>query len=113
MSAHEFHDDPLDADQAAAILRCEPVTAEDLMRSGELPATKIGRSWVTLRSYVIEFLRRRIEQEKPAPTTTPARIVRPKRRSPPPLPVIDGSGSPDPTRAGSRNAASSAGRPTP
>lgn len=88
MSAPTIIDDPLDTDQAAAILRCEPETAEALMRSGELPATKIGRSWVTLRSYVIEFLRQRIEQEKPT-TATPARIVAPKRRrGPPPLPSL-------------------------
>lgn len=81
-------DDPLDADQAAAILRCEPETAEALMRSGELPATKIGRGWVTLRSYVIEFLRQRIEQAKPRPRATTAKIERTKRRGPPPLPSL-------------------------
>jgi len=36
----------LSKEQVAALLACEENTVEEKARNGELPAVKIGRSWV-------------------------------------------------------------------
>ena len=81
----------LDAGQVAEHLRCEPGTAEDLMREGKLPATKVGRGWITTYGQVIEFVIARIKEERKRPEPIKATIVQaPKRRgrTPPPLPEV-------------------------
>lgn len=55
----------LDVAQVAEHLRCEPDTAEDLMRRRELPATKVGRGWITTYGQVLGFVIRRIEAGHP------------------------------------------------
>jgi len=43
--------------QAAKMLYCHHSTVRDLIRSGRLPAAKIGRAWVILTSDILELLR--------------------------------------------------------
>lgn len=54
---------PIDAIEAAAMMRCTPEQVEELAREGELPATKIGRGWIFLRSVLLDHLARRSLEE--------------------------------------------------
>lgn len=74
----------LDADSVADILKCTRQSAEDLMRKGELPATKIGRGWITTRAVVLNWLRCRIEVENQQPRIASEPI---KRRGRPRAPI--------------------------
>ncbi|WP_373987820.1 helix-turn-helix domain-containing protein [Duganella sp. BuS-21] len=53
----------LDVDQAAAMLHADRETVLNVARRGELPGTKIGKSWVFLRSNVLDYLKLRIEAD--------------------------------------------------
>jgi excisionase family DNA binding protein len=53
----------LNAEQAAALLFAETETVLTLARSGNLPGTKIGKSWVFLREDVLTFLRHRVQKD--------------------------------------------------
>ncbi len=53
-------DDILGVEEAAALLRAEASTIMQLARRGDLPGTRIGKSWVFLRGDVMAFLRQRI-----------------------------------------------------
>lgn len=44
--------------QAAKMLFCHHSTVRDLIKSGEIPAVKVGRAWVILTSDIECFLRR-------------------------------------------------------
>jgi len=66
----------LGAEEAAALLHAECATVMQYARKGQLPGTRIGKSWVFLREDVIAFLRaqiaadteaRRRQAETPAP----------------------------------------------
>lgn len=46
----------IDFDEAAALLKCEPAKLEALLRSGELPGAKFGRSWVIPREAFMQRL---------------------------------------------------------
>jgi excisionase family DNA binding protein len=48
-------------DGAAQLLRCNPDTVRKLAKAGELPGTKVGRSWVFYTDSLIEWLNARIE----------------------------------------------------
>lgn len=39
----------LSKEEVASLLQCDPATIEIKARTGELPAVKIGRSWVFMR----------------------------------------------------------------
>ena len=79
------------AAQAAELLGCDEKTIEDLFRTGELPGTKIGRSWITLRDVLLDDLATRMRTEAaarrarttqptdPAPAAAPAATPRPGR----------------------------------
>jgi excisionase family DNA binding protein len=53
----------LDTSEVAALLRAESETVLQLARTGELPGTRIGKSWVFLREDVIAFLKERITKD--------------------------------------------------
>jgi excisionase family DNA binding protein len=53
----------LDADETAALLRVEAGTIMQLARKGELPGTRIGKSWVFLREDVMAFLKEQIVRD--------------------------------------------------
>lgn len=59
----ETAEETLDLQGVAALFRAEPETIAQYARSGELPGTKMGKSWVFLRDDVLAFLRKRILQE--------------------------------------------------
>jgi excisionase family DNA binding protein len=92
----------LNADDAAALLHAESETILQYARSGELPGTRIGKSWVFMRDDVIAFLRKQISidteaRQRRSTTTAPVAIVmQPKpssrRRQPPLLPVTASKG---------------------
>lgn len=65
---------PIDVIEAAAMMRCTPEQVEELARVGELPATKIGRSWIFVRSVLLDHLARRsiAEMEKRRAKRQPA-----------------------------------------
>lgn len=82
--------DTLDAIGAAALLNADAETILLLARRGELPGTKIGKSWVFLRIDVLDFLRTKVRIDTAkrresigAPEVPSAVLVvapRPKRR---------------------------------
>jgi excisionase family DNA binding protein len=49
--------DTLDLKQAADLLKISLSTAQQAAETGELPGCKVGRSWVFLRSALLEYLR--------------------------------------------------------
>lgn len=57
---------PIDAIEAAAMMRCTTEQVEELARDGELPACKIGRSWIFVRSTLLEHIARRSLEEMEA-----------------------------------------------
>jgi excisionase family DNA binding protein len=48
--------DVMTKEQVAEMLRCEVLTVEDKTRSGELPAVKMGRTWVYPRAALLQRL---------------------------------------------------------
>lgn len=63
--------------QIAKLLGCTEKHAQTFMASGDLPATKVGRDWVTTYARVVEYLERRIDHERPTqakPAARPASI---------------------------------------
>ena len=53
----------LDVAEAAALLRAEAETIMQLAHKGELPGTRIGKSWVFLREDVLSFLKYQITKD--------------------------------------------------
>ena len=49
--------------ECAKLLYCTPYQVEEMARSGELPATKIGRSWLFIRADLLIFLAEKARQE--------------------------------------------------
>lgn len=46
--------------EAAQLMGVHPKTAQDIINSGELPAGKIGRSIIMLRSDVLKYVEKKI-----------------------------------------------------
>lgn len=59
----DIQNETLDLHGVAALCKAEPETIAQYARSGELPGTKMGKSWVFLRDDVLAFLRKRIAEE--------------------------------------------------
>lgn len=82
----------LDATSVAEQLRCSTDQADELMRRGDLPATKVGRGWITTYGQVLEFVIARIKAERKCPEPIKATVVPPtegkRRRALPELPAI-------------------------
>ena len=86
----------LNAEEAAALLHAESETVMQYARSGELPGTRIGKSWVFMRDDVIAFLRKQISKDTAMRLqikTTPLAVSskpaqKPRRRTPPVLPSL-------------------------
>lgn len=85
----------LDVAEAADLLRAEPETIMQLARKGELPGTRIGRSWVFLREDVILFLKAQIakdteERRRQHAALSPSAVVihAPAKNRRKPLPVL-------------------------
>lgn len=124
--------DTLDAIGAASLLNADAETILLLARRGELPGTKIGKSWVFLRLDVLDFLRAKIRIDTAkrreaigSPEIPSAVLVAapgPKRRralpalpqlataSLAPSPPATTDAAPNRSRANSHNALTGAGR---
>ena len=48
--------DILDVHKAAALLTVSVDTVYDLFKSGELPARKVGRKWITTRAVIMRWI---------------------------------------------------------
>ena len=77
------------SDQCAELLRCTPEQIEELARVGDLPALKIGRSWLFVRSdllsYLAERARAEAQERRAKRSSTIAPIIRQRRSVPVPL----------------------------
>jgi excisionase family DNA binding protein len=51
-------------DEVAAYLRTEPTMVTDLLVSGQLVGFRVGREWRILGAALIDFLKRRMEEEQ-------------------------------------------------
>jgi excisionase family DNA binding protein len=81
-------EDILNKDQVAKLLDCEPSTVEEKARNHELPAVKIGRSWLFPREALMQRLNE-MALARPTPTRPQAVIKQSvKRRGPPSLPPL-------------------------
>ncbi|KQQ40046.1 hypothetical protein ASF61_04400 [Duganella sp. Leaf126] len=92
--------DTFNALGAATLLHADVETVLALARKGELPGTKIGKSWVFLRTDILDFLRERVRhdtaqrlQSQRAASPAPAALLVPrpasrKRRELPVLPLL-------------------------
>lgn len=78
----------LDTAAVAEHLRCSLEQAETLMRQEELPATKIGRGWITTYSELIEFVSRRIKTERRRAEPIRASVRSNMKRGARPLPQL-------------------------
>jgi excisionase family DNA binding protein len=56
--------------EAAALLRCHPDTVCKMAAQGEIPAAKVGRSWVFCTELLLAWLAKRCEQPKPSSVST-------------------------------------------
>lgn len=81
-------DEILNKDEVATLLDCEPSTVEEKARNHELPAVKIGRSWLFPRQALMQRLNE-MALAKPQPTR-PQGVILPsaKKRTPPALPPL-------------------------
>jgi excisionase family DNA binding protein len=104
-----MHEDiTLNADDAAALLHAESETVLQYARSGELPGTRIGKSWVFMRDDVIAFLRKQIAHDTAERLRTKVEPLavslqskqNSRRRIPPVLPTSGGHSTelPEPHR---------------
>lgn len=83
-----MNDEILNKDEVADLLDCEPSTVEEKARNCELPAVKIGRSWLFPRQALMQRLNE-MALARPEPSRPKAVIKSPiKRRQPPPLPPL-------------------------
>lgn len=83
----------INSDECAELLRCTAEQVEELARAGEIPALKIGRSWLFLRSDLLAYLAEKARheaQERRArrQPSAPTQLVKPRRQIPPALPSL-------------------------
>jgi excisionase family DNA binding protein len=80
----------IDAQACSGMLGCTPEHVEELARTGEIPALKIGRSWRfvfdDLLAYLAEKARSEAEERRRKHQSPAATIKPPRRRAPPSLP---------------------------
>lgn len=82
----------IDSQECAELLRATKEQIEEMARGGDLPALKIGRSWLFLRQDLLAYLadRARKEAEQRRTKKQPSVAVpisRPRRQAPPVLPI--------------------------
>lgn len=80
--------------ETAALLHADTETVMQLARRGDLPGTKIGKSWIFLRSHVLSFLADRIHTDTESrrqnqyTTATATLINKPAKSRRRPLPAL-------------------------
>jgi excisionase family DNA binding protein len=67
--APTFETETINATDAARFLHISKDTLYDLARSGEIPGCKVGRSWVFMKSLLMEYLRSRSTNNQARPTS--------------------------------------------
>ena len=81
----------LNSDDCAKLLFCTADQVEEMARSGDLPAVKIGRSWLFVKADLLAYLAEKARseaQDRRAKNSPNVRIlVKPRRQSPPMLPA--------------------------
>ncbi len=77
-------DETIDVNAAAKLLHCDFEQVEFLARRGEIPATKIGRGWIFLRTQLIDSIAERAKNEAQT-----RRAGRPHARAAPDDPAPD------------------------
>ncbi|NVO07920.1 MAG: helix-turn-helix domain-containing protein [Rhodoferax sp.] len=80
--------DVIDSEQCAELLLCTQAQVEELARIGDLPAVKIGRSWLFIKVDLILYLAERARaeaQERRARRQPSGATFKPRRMTPPPL----------------------------
>ena len=87
-------DETLGVPEAATLLRADGETVMQYARRGELPGTRIGKSWVFMREDVLAFLRKQINDDteerrrnRPMPTAMLV-VATPKRGRRKPVPDL-------------------------
>lgn len=60
--------------EAAAFLQVKDSRVRQLCRSGELPAQRVGRDWIVLRSELEAYAKRRAEQNVAGKPGRPYRV---------------------------------------
>ncbi len=53
-------------EEAARLLRCHPDTLRRMAKAGEVPGTKVGRSWVFFTERLLEWLDARCQSQQQA-----------------------------------------------
>jgi excisionase family DNA binding protein len=68
----EFDSETMGLGDAAKFLLVSKDTLMDMARAGTIPACKVGRRWVFMKSLLMEYVRRRSLREPngPAPSST-------------------------------------------
>lgn len=89
--------DVIDSHECAELLRCTPYQIEELARTGEIPGTQAGRSWIFVRTDLLEFLAQKARKEAEERRTkrqvksvhlTSTIVKRSRARVAPTLPVL-------------------------
>jgi excisionase family DNA binding protein len=81
----------LNSDDCAKLLYCTPEQVEELARSGDLPAVKIGRGWLFVKADLLSYLSEKARADaqdrraKRQPNITV--LAKPRRQRPPMLPA--------------------------
>ena len=65
----------LDVESCAKLLHCSVEHLNRLARGGDIPATKIGRSWIFLEDEIVGWLRSKTRSQK-----SPAKVGRPRKQ---------------------------------
>jgi excisionase family DNA binding protein len=76
-------DETMDVCETATLLHAESETVLQFARRGELPGTRIGKSWVFLREDVIAFLKNQIAkdtEQRRRQTSLPDAVLAPVTR---------------------------------
>lgn len=81
----------INSDECAELLLCSVCQVEEMARAGEIPALKIGRSWIFIREDLIAYLadkarKEAIERSSMRSPNVTQLVAKPRRRSAPPLP---------------------------
>lgn len=89
-------DETINTEQCAELLHCTEQRIEELTRSGALPGLKFGRGWIYVKADLLDYIadRARKEAEERRQDLNARKSVtrldipiKPRRQTPPPLPV--------------------------
>lgn len=88
-------DETIGSEDCAKLLHCTPEQVEELARAGDIPGLKLGRGWLFVRYDLLAYLAEKARadaQERRAkrqPVMNRSPDIKPRRRQPPALPVLN------------------------